>query len=725
MPDTKIDSAEEAENPAAEASDPEADPAEAETEADIDADGEASGDAAAKKTPPKVRRKLPKFLLPAILIPILLLLLLLGGAAMYLSAPIETEIGSEAKIPAMEAIPLLSVVCSVDTDLAAIDTGVLGGHDIAMTYCGFIPLRTRLTVQDTTPPAVETRVLYISSGYSPEPADFLVSLSDATDVTLTFAAKPDTSKDGTVTLRAADEGGNVTEADARFVIDPELSDCIFELGITADEMEAALRTLRDFDELSLAGIDLSVCGEYGLRTRYDSRTCLFTVTVRDTVAPIATAKSYDMLLGQTLNAEDFLLDIRDEDTVTAAFIDAPDFTKLGRQTFETRLTDASGNESTYTHNLLIHNVQSKLTLEVGTTTAEYLASVQSMLGTNTALPRLADDFQPDLLGVGSYKTTLIGEYSTIPLEIVIEDTVAPRITMTDVTVYTGDKPAAMDFVSACEDNSPVTFTFETTISTDSEGSFPVTIAATDAGGNRTTGTATLTVSINRVPPVIYGVKNISVYEGETVSYRSGVYAEDDRDGTVSVKIDASKVKTSKAGTYYVTYTAVDSDGNIGTATATVTVKTITNYAAYQLADMVLADIIESWMSDRQKAAAIYDWCVANVKYSTSTSYLMGNFAKAAYNGFRVHYGNCYTYYAMASALLTRAGISNIEIQRNDPENPHYWNLVNIDGNWYHLDTCPQPSPHSLKVCLLTDKELSAFTKPGYYSFDSSKYPATP
>ena len=105
MPDTKIDPVEEAENPAAEASDPEADPAEADTEADTDADGEASGDAAAEETPPKVRRKLPKFLLPAILIPILLLLLLLGGAAMYLSAPIETEIGSEAKIPAMETIP--------------------------------------------------------------------------------------------------------------------------------------------------------------------------------------------------------------------------------------------------------------------------------------------------------------------------------------------------------------------------------------------------------------------------------------------------------------------------------------------------------------------------------------------------------------------------------------------------------------------------------------------
>jgi len=722
MPDTKIDPTEVKE---AEVGSAEAEAEAAETEAQ---NGAAESEAPAPEAPAEVPakpRRMAKLLLPAILIPIALLLVLFFGTAAYLSTPAVIEVGSEAHLPVLADMPVLAPLCTVETDLAAIDTALPGEHDIAMTFCGIMPLHTTLTVADTVPPQLETQVLYLSAGLMPEPEDFIMTLTDATPVTLTYAAVPDTKADGSVTLRAEDAGGNITEVKAEFVVEQELSDCIFELGTDMAELESALMARHDFEALALSDVNLAACGEYSLRTQYEGRICLFTVTIRDTAAPVAVAKNFDLLLGQTLTPEALLSDIRDADTVTAEFVSTPDFTKIGRQTILTRLTDTSGNQSGYSHNILIHNVKPTLKLEVGTTTAEYLASVQAMLGTDSALPRLADDFQPDDLGVGSYKTTLIGEYSTIPLEIVIEDTIAPRITMTDVTVYTGDKPNAMDFVSACEDSSPVTFTFETAINTDTEGSFPVTIAATDAGGNRVTGTATLTVSVNRVPPVIHGVRNLEAYEGETVSYRSGVYAEDDRDGTVSVKIDASKVKTSKAGTYYVTYSATDSDGNVGTATATVTIKTITNYAAYQMADMVLSDIIESWMNDRQKACAIYDWCVANIKYSTSTSYLMGNFAKAAYNGFRVHYGNCYTYYAMASALLTRAGISNIEVQRNDPDNPHYWNLVSIDGNWYHLDTCPQPSPHKLEVCLLTDKELAAFTKAGYYSFDSSKYPATP
>ena len=134
------------------------------------------------------------------------------------------------------------------------------------------------------------------------------------------------------------------------------------------------------------------------------------------------------------------------------------------------------------------------------------------------------------------------------------------------------------------------------------------------------------------------------------------------------------------------------------------------------------------MTDKQKALAIYNWCVGHLRYSTSTSHLMNKFIEAAYSGFTTHIGNCYTYYAVASALLTRAGIENIEIQRDNPQSPHYWNLVKIDGNWYHLDTCPKWKSHPIKTFLLTDKQVrnySLYELEGYYSFDASLYPATP
>ena len=134
------------------------------------------------------------------------------------------------------------------------------------------------------------------------------------------------------------------------------------------------------------------------------------------------------------------------------------------------------------------------------------------------------------------------------------------------------------------------------------------------------------------------------------------------------------------------------------------------------------------MTDREKARAIYDWCCENIKYSTLTSHLMGYYAKASYSGLTRHYGNCYTYYAVSSVLLTRAGITNIQIQRNSVTDPHYWNLVSIDGSWYHFDTCPQPPPNKLEVFLLTDSEVRAFSRnkvANYYNFSAENYPATP
>ena len=68
------------------------------------------------------------------------------------------------------------------------------------------------------------------------------------------------------------------------------------------------------------------------------------------------------------------------------------------------------------------------------------------------------------------------------------------------------------------------------------------------------------------------------------------------------------------------------------------------------------------------------------------------------------------------------------IQRNIPDRPHYWNLVKIDGNWYHFDSCPHYDYAPLESFLLTDAEVidySTNAAEGYYSFDSSLYPATP
>ena len=107
---------------------------------------------------------------------------------------------------------------------------------------------------------------------------------------------------------------------------------------------------------------------------------------------------------------------------------------------------------------------------------------------------------------------------------------------------------------------------------------------------------------------------------------------------------------------------------------------------------------------------------------------MGQFEKAAYSGLTTGAGNCYVYYAVASALLTRCGIENQMIERDSVTSPHYWNLVKVGGSWYHFDTCPHHEGCELYSFLLTDSQVAEYSQnvdPGYYSFDASRYPATP
>ena len=308
------------------------------------------------------------------------------------------------------------------------------------------------------------------------------------------------------------------------------------------------------------------------------------------------------------------------------------------------------------------------------------------------------------------------------------DTVPPVLEVKDTELTKGVAADPSAFVVSCTDATDVTFSFETMPDTSVIGESAVTIIATDGGGNRTSATAKLTVIYDTIPPVISGVKDLYSYEGDTIAYRTGVSAVDETDGKVSFYVDTSAVKPYTAGKYRITYTAVDSHGNRAVETATVTVRKVTKEVLNAKADEILKDILTAGMTDREKAKAIYDWCRENLKYSTVTSYLMGNYVKAAYSGYRLHYGNCYTYYAVARSLLSRAGITNMMVQRNDPNKPHYWNLVKIGGSWYHFDTCPQPAPDNDGCFLLTDAEVAAYSKnkqKGYYSFNRAYYPATP
>ena len=146
-----------------------------------------------------------------------------------------------------------------------------------------------------------------------------------------------------------------------------------------------------------------------------------------------------------------------------------------------------------------------------------------------------------------------------------------------------------------------------------------------------------------------------------------------------------------------------------------------------MADRVLAQITNENMTKAEKAQAIYSWVRANMRYVDHSE--KGDWVKSAFEGFRRKSGDCYTYYSVSLALLSRAGIPSIEVVRIDG---HHWrNQINCGDGWYHFDTTPRSGGGVF--FMLTDQQILDYSNShvsgrhsvGTHNFDRSLYPQTP
>ena len=149
-------------------------------------------------------------------------------------------------------------------------------------------------------------------------------------------------------------------------------------------------------------------------------------------------------------------------------------------------------------------------------------------------------------------------------------------------------------------------------------------------------------------------------------------------------------------------------------------------AVNQLADDALATIIKTGMTNREKAQAIYKYIQSHVGYISFSE--KGDYIRAAYEGLATGKGDCYVYASVAKVMLTRAGITNMDIERiPEGDSMHYWNLVDIgDGHgWYHFDTTPRKD--KTKFFLWDDASIKAYSDAhnNCHNYDRSLYPDIP
>lgn len=149
-------------------------------------------------------------------------------------------------------------------------------------------------------------------------------------------------------------------------------------------------------------------------------------------------------------------------------------------------------------------------------------------------------------------------------------------------------------------------------------------------------------------------------------------------------------------------------------------KTEEELQAEAIASQIVASITNDSMNKVQKANAIYDYVRGNMNYTYGGLRPESGDAAAALYGFRRHYGNCFEYYAMSKYLLEAAGMPNQMVTRAS-DGDHFWNLVDVDGVWYHFDTTPRRTGG--RWCLVTTAELR--NSWAAHNFDTSAYPATP
>lgn len=281
---------------------------------------------------------------------------------------------------------------------------------------------------------------------------------------------------------------------------------------------------------------------------------------------------------------------------------------------------------------------------------------------------------------------------------------------------------AEDFVVEVEDATSVTVAFREEPDLTLIGSQQVELVFTDEGGNETVKTAQLTLNEDTEPPVIQGAGDMLIYIGDSVSYRRNVTVEDNCPEGLRLMVDNSGVNLQAAGVYPVVYTAVDAAGNTASVTVQLTViaRVYTIDEVNALADAVLASIITPEMSDRDKALAIYNYIRRNVGYINHSE--KGDWVRAAYEGLARRQGDCYVYASTAKALLTRAGIKNLDIAKIPTRREHYWNLVDVGDGWYHFDTTPR-TDHTV-FFMWTDAELMAYSALHYncHNYDRTLYP---
>ncbi len=152
-------------------------------------------------------------------------------------------------------------------------------------------------------------------------------------------------------------------------------------------------------------------------------------------------------------------------------------------------------------------------------------------------------------------------------------------------------------------------------------------------------------------------------------------------------------------------------------------------AAYEAAVQKAMTVINEDMTIIEKALALHDYVVTTSEYDYDT-YITSVVPSTGYTAYGIFLDKkavCEGYALAILELYRRAGIECIVIG-SDSMN-HAWNLIQVDGNWYHVDSTWDDLPPDKKgranhtYFMLSDETISAISPP-HYNWDADAPKAT-
>lgn len=614
-----------------------------------------------------------------------------------------------------------SVSVSYISDVSTIDESVTGSHWIHISADGKDRIVV-LTIQDTIAPQAQPVEIDISIAQEVTPDQLVSSLKDAGAVKLQWEEAPafGTVGDYPVEIKLRDMSGNVSTVTSMVHIRAVEDTVTCEAGSAPPALARFLvdESLDASFVTDVASLPLSTPGEYNVDITVYGITYTSKLVVVDTITPEVALKTVYLEPGASAAPEDFIASAADASALSYTFESEPDYSIIGVQEINILINDLGDNTVSQSATLLISNV-APITIEARDTAI----TVEEFNVSGFASTSLVTQLIPNTLGDHMVELLLDGE--TNPTIVTVIDTAPPQGEGVDAQWYLSHPIAANQLVKNDFDYTGITYAYAAEPDWTKTGTQSVDVILTDAAGNTTTVTSSLTLLADTEAPTLYGVKDRYCYIGQAVAYFAEVFAEDNCDEEVIVDVDKSQVNIYAAGTYPVSYTATDSSGNSVRLSCEFTFveETVTDEQLYTVVDEVLSEITTPDMSVGYKAYAVYQYVFGHIKYNGVSD--KTDWKYEAYRGITTGRGDCFTFYATAKCLLERIGAQTMCVERHggNRDTHHYWLLVNLGTGWYHFDAI-NVGPRNFECFMRTDKDLRTRAA-NFWSYDESLYPPTP